>query len=456
MSEDGKKLIADMVEQIITRSSVGTTKGWVDPTDPPEKQHVRHTRPGYISNEKGILYRYDTDANVWVETTDTEVRSATIAMEKEGQHHTSSRRRKEIVENLKDDPRILCPGLTWNFVKDTEVAFRNCIYDIDTGETRDHDPEDLLDRTIETNYNPDAQCPTWERVVQEAFSEGPDPAERYQALQEFFGYILLPHAKYRKACFLVGTHGSGKTLMRDVARGLVGESRFTSLVPSKMGSARDRYQLVGKALNGVGDLSAKAVIDDGAFKELVSTQEAVSIDPKYKNPFMYTPTCVHMFCCNSMPGVDDMTHATLDRFLVIEFFRIVPNRDPNLLTKLNAEREGIAQWALKGAIRLVRNKGTFTHIPSADDVLAIHQDDSNPLSVFLAGRYEKSRDSEDRIPMRTLVFQFLEWSHTKYTTREIGRMFTGLGFTRRKAGGINYVVNIRQTDPKGTQWDLLN
>lgn len=54
------------------------------------------------------------------------------------------------------------------------------------------------------------------------------------ALQEFFGYLLCPHANYKKALVLVGDSSSGKSVICEIARLVVGNEFACSIHPNDM------------------------------------------------------------------------------------------------------------------------------------------------------------------------------------------------------------------------------
>jgi phage/plasmid-associated DNA primase len=60
------------------------------------------------------------------------------------------------------------------------------------------------------------------------------------ALQEFFGYLLCPHANYKKALVLVGKSNSGKSVICEIARLLVGSEFTCCIYPEDM---NDEYLL---------------------------------------------------------------------------------------------------------------------------------------------------------------------------------------------------------------------
>ncbi|EKE70881.1 DNA primase family protein [Oceanibaculum indicum] len=412
-------------------------------SEPPNKlaEEIMEERR-LIADDGGRLYEYD--AGFWRQLSDAELHAWALAVD--GPRSTSARRRGEIVSFL----RAAChQPVTWGRVADYEIACRNGVVDCRSGEIRPHRPEDYLERVMAWDYSPRAQCPRWLACLEDWFGDpdAPPPEDRgegqqppeIEALQEFFGYIVLGHARYKKALVLFGESNSGKTVPLHVAKHMVGQDACCTLAVEHMDNPVLRWVIKGKLLNVVTELSVDAVVADGGFKTLISTEEPVLLNGKNEKPELYTPRAKHVFATNSLPRLNDRTEGVLNRLLIVPFTRVIPpdRQDDGLEAALLEEMQGILCWAIEGAKRLVERRGRFTEVPKAREVLSEMRIDANPVRQFLRERLMP--DNKSAIPLATLVDVYNRWNKgsRKISTRFLGKLL-------RECGQV--VKNVRYSD----------
>lgn len=289
----------------------------------------------------------------------------------------------DVVNRIKSDKYMANPP--WNNIENMEIALKDGILNILTGKIRSHSPNDYLDRIIPIEYDPNAECPLWLKCLEDWLPSPRKDSEKI-AIQEFFGYILMSKAKYKKALLLYGDSDTGKSQICAVARELAGGEKFIcSILPSNMGDPRQIANIKGKTLNLYPDMPKNQLIDDGGFKMLVSTGEPVTLDQKNVKQEIYTPSAKHMFSCNNLPSINDRTKAVFRRLLLIHFDRSIPleDQDSNLDEKLLLELSGILNWAIEGARRLYKSDGKWTIPEASKKLLDEYQKDNNPLYEFI-------------------------------------------------------------------------
>lgn len=433
----------DVTEWIEGGGTVEQLREWaaaaaVEAPRAPEKMHGRASAHGkrecneiaeeilqrekLLSDQYGYVYRYN--GRYWERITSKVLKR--IAKDSDVREHTNQRRRGEIADYL--EMAVQVPQIRWRQLKSTEVPLQNGVYDLEACELRDHRPSDYLETVVPIDHDPKATCPNWEEALWKYFGEDDDKAQKVTALRQFFGYVLLPHARYKKALILYGDSDTGKSQVAKLLQELVGRENCCGVSVENMDDERKRVPLVGKLLNVLTEISAKAAVADGGFKTLISTEEALLFDPKHLPPFMYTPIAKHVIATNNLPQVSDHTAATFNRLLLIQFNRVIPKseQDPEFIDKLRAELPGILNWALVGAQDLTEKAGEWMEIPESAKIVAEYRRGENEINSFLEEKCIEDPDGSVTSP--DLREKFRAWAGKNYSQKAIGNMMRHAGY----------------------------
>jgi P4 family phage/plasmid primase-like protien len=347
-------------------------------------------------------------------------------------------RRAELVDTL--GAATFREGVEWGRVGEDEVPCQNAVVNVRTGEPRPHRKDDLLEKVIPHDFVPGAKCPTWLAALEQWFPG--NAGGEVTALQEFFGYVVLDHARFKKCLVLKGPGDTGKSVVLKMFKRLAGAAQCCTLPPEKMGDETARAVLFGKRLNLMGELSSEAMVSEDGFKLLVSTEEGIYVNPKYKDALSYVSTAKHIFATNNFPRITDRSEATLNRLLIVPMTRIIPadERDKHLEDRLAEEIEGILLWAIAGAARLVENRGEFSTVEAGRVMIAELRNEANPARDFIreclyAPPIEVSATSRrPTIPLQSLAGVYNRWSGgaKKVSPKGLGKMLRAAGETTKE------------------------
>jgi putative DNA primase/helicase len=260
-----------------------------------------------------------------------------------------------------------------------------------------HSVEPMTPIQLAVSYDPDAECPTFERYIEQAL-----PSARVRRIaQEVMGYVLIPDNSHQKAVLAKGTAGTGKTTWINVVCSLLGNENYSAwplhaLADNRFAAA----DLYGKLANVCADLSSKELSSSSLFRAITGG-DPIPGEHKYSRSFTFTPYARLIFAANAFPPIRNPTNALFDRWLVLPFdvrFRGTDAEDKRLREKLSAsgEMSGILNYALEGLMRL-RRQGAFTAAPESERALEEFRLAADTVASFIRdhltqpGFYERAK-----------------------------------------------------------------
>lgn len=375
---------------------------------------------GFIEDKAGRLFAYD--GRCWRPVSDETVRAMLFRQAAVPDRCKSG----EIFEALKQ-LRMRChrEAHQWGRLADHEVPCRNGVVDVRTMRLRAHCATDYIEAVIPHDFKATARSQALQDYLTGVFGDADE--QRSAAAKAFAGYIVLPHARFKKALVLHGPSNTGKSEFVQLLKTLVGEDATCQLSVEDMADDGARAQLVGCLLNVMSELPADALIADGGFKALVSTEDPVSINPKYGHRFMYVPRAKHVIACNTLPRITDRTEATFNRLYLLPFDRVLSEdeQDETIRAKLADEMSGVLRWALDGARDLVKSGGRFPAVDMAASRLATMREEANPVAGFV--RMMMVEEAGARTPVNEIAREFNAWEGggRRLSVRDVGRMLRG-------------------------------
>lgn len=201
--------------------------------------------------------------------------------------------------------------------------------------------------------------------------------------------IGIMHTHQKAVLFFDPFGRAGKGTLERIIRGLVPASFITAVSPFVWHKEYFVASLAGARLNVVGELSDDVPIPAAMFKTVTGGDLITGRHPTHR-PIMFKNEAAHLFMSNHMINTRDHSEAFFSRWLIVEFpnsrLRSGQPLDPTLADRIVAnELSGIAQWALDGAVRLMRN-GSFSKSAAHDRLMAQWRRSSNSLVEFIHER----------------------------------------------------------------------
>lgn len=243
----------------------------------------------------------------------------------------------------------------------TRFFFRNGAYNIQSGSLEPVQPFDFYTGYVDCEY-PAApmECPVFNGFLS-SVSDGDKAIE--QAIWEMIGYLLVPYDLNGKVFFVLqGVGNSGKSVLGSLITSFFNKESVAHLSIFRFQDRFSTSSLVGKRLNVSMDLPKEKISREaiGTIK-MVTGNDVITVEAKYKDAKSYKPTCKLLFGTNFPILVADNDDAFMQRMVVIPFQYPVPEeaQDKHLLDKLMLERPAIAAKAIDAYRNLVSRNYEF-------------------------------------------------------------------------------------------------
>jgi putative DNA primase/helicase len=288
------------------------------------------------------------------------------------------------------------------------LNFSNGTVDLRTGALRPHSKDDLLTSILDFDYVPDAKCPRWDSFLTEIF---PTQPELVGYTQRLVGYGITGSTSEQCFTVLYGSGANGKSVFTDTLSSVFGpitrttrfstfEQRATGAIPNDIAILR------GSRLVMSSEGGANKTMDEEGLKNLTG-KDKVQARFLHKEFFEYKPTFLIMLATNHKPNFRSQDEGLWRRVKMIPFLRyFAPHeRDYELDRKLVREREGIAAWAVRGAVEWYKSglndPGCIRHATQE------FRETSDTLSGFYPGVIEQA--DGQRISGAQAYIEYTSW-----------------------------------------------
>lgn len=234
-------------------------------------------------------------------------------------------------------------------------------------------------------YNPEAKCPMFlEKLLGPCMD-----ADDVECFQLYFGQCLLGVNVSQMFLMLTGTAQSGKSTLVNIAERIVGRSNCTELRLEHMAERFEMHRLLGKTLLTAKDVKSYFLNTKGAYRlKALTGRDMLTTEAKGSNEtYDVSGDCNVIITANSdlTVDIDSDNEAWKRRMLWIRY------ECPPVQEKIDAfddyllehEAQGILNWGMEGACKLIRNK---CRIPRSEKQLQRINEllmESNSVNAFV-------------------------------------------------------------------------
>lgn len=266
------------------------------------------------------------------------------------------------------------------------VNFQNCTFNLQTFETRVHDPSDYLTGMCTVEYDPEAVDPVWEAFLEVAL---PDPEMRL-TFQAFMGSCLTGVCKDKAILIPMGPTDTGKSTAVEPCSSVLGQVEsggYAASWPSEVvergrqiNVEEKKHQVRRARLVIVAELTKGSRFNDGFVKQFTGG-DVVSARGLYKGSYSYRPQAKLVMHTNFVPRSADK--ATQNRLKLLPFRNQFVNKDEGIKQYLESHpdaQRAVATWMVLGAM-LWQQQG-LGKMPWLNPYLNQYNLDSNPVAAF--------------------------------------------------------------------------
>lgn len=237
----------------------------------------------------------------------------------------------------------------------------NCSIDLETGNSRPFDPNDLLTKQIPTVYDPNARCPRFKEFLDQ-ITLGDSELQHF--ILRAIGCSLTGDTGDRTMFILYGEGANGKSTLVNVIRGILGKDFAREINPKilmmeRSDNAADYHlaELHGARFVTASEPGRRKVIKVDLIKQATGG-EPMPVRRPYELPFSFTPEFKLWLSTNHKPIIPDTGDAIWERINLIPFLKKFPDdnsRIKNYWDVLLEERSGILNLILEYCIDWQKN-----------------------------------------------------------------------------------------------------
>lgn len=303
------------------------------------------------------------------------------------------------------------------------VGCLNGIIDLNTGSLVNPNPNLLITRQINANFDNSAKAPLWEKFLNETFK---GDKELINYIKKSLGYSLTGLVTEEVFHFCFGIGRNGKSVFANVITKLMGSYAITApadmlMRRDKNGATNDIARLCGSRLVLANETRSDQRFDDLTIKQLVST-ERISARFLHNEFFEFWPTFKIWIRGNHKPVVTDDSEGAWRRIRLVPFINNLTEEevDLNLEEKLLMESDGILNWMIEGAL-LWKKEGL--NQPNAVKVASNeYRKDCDILGEFISENCKL--DSDLKVLQKSLWSEWIIWAEQNGYRRGSKKTFT--------------------------------
>ena len=263
----------------------------------------------------------------------------------------------------------------------------NGTINLKTGKLQKHNPEDLITRVIDTEFNPDAVSDEWLKFLNRIFDNKTD---LIAYIQRALGYSITGNQGEQAIFFCNGSGWNGKSTLLGVIRKILQEYS-AEVEPSAFMVDKNRGGGPNEAIASLYKVNfcSSTEIEDGqklstSLLKRMTGGESLRCERKFEHGFNFRPQYKLWLCGNHEPEISDTTNSIWNRLKKIPFTvkisadERIKDYDTKLVKEHNA---AILAWLVKGCLEWQRVG--LGESPEIKEATQTYRDSQDVLHDFL-------------------------------------------------------------------------
>ena len=306
------------------------------------------------------------------------------------------------------------------------IAVNNGIFDFDTKQLLPFTPDLVFMAKSRINYNPSATNITihnpddntdWDvESWMHSLSDDPDIVN---VLWEVLGAIVRPNVPWNKsAWFYSETGNNGKGTLCELMRQLCGNGSFASIPLSDMGKDFMLEPLTRATAIIVDENDVGTYIDKAANLKAIITNDAISINRKFKQAISYRFYGFMVQCLNEMPRIKDKSDSFFRRQLFIPFDKCFTGAERKYIKHDYLHRTDVLEYVLYRVLHMTNY--TLSEPAACKAALEEYKEYNDPVRQFIEEIIPLL--SWDLVPYKFVFDLYVAWSKKNFTnSNPLGR-----------------------------------
>lgn len=283
-----------------------------------------------------------------------------------------------------------------------------------------HQKADLITKLAEVEYDPGARAPTFRAFLDRVV---PDAAVRAY-LRRYFGYGLLGISREQVFAILHGEGANGKSTLVDICCRIMGDYSTSLPIATLIGDTSKRgaeatpdlARLPGSRFVRTAEPKEGLPLNEDIIKTLTSS-EPVPIRRLHQEFIDVYPVFNLVISTNRKPEIRGDNDGIWRRVHLVPFDVQIPpeERDKGLAEKLWAERAGILNWLIGGALDYL-TFGGLAPPPTVVTATEEYRAESDVIGAFIRGALQVTRETFDTATPGELFQAFQTYCHNQAIT----------------------------------------
>lgn len=274
------------------------------------------------------------------------------------------------------------------------LAAKNCLINLDNGQTYPLTKDFYTTNYLPYDYNPDYISDKWGNFLCDITNNDVDVM---LLLQMWCGYLFIPNQQYQSFLLCVGDGANGKGVFFDTIANVVGRHNTSNLPLAFFHEMHKVYGTYGKIANMSNETAKNVEANIESVIKEYTGNDVMYWKKIYQDGFDAKPTAKLMFATNELPVIRDTTDGIWRRMIYVPFDAKFPasKQNKNLANELQNHNElsGILNWMLEGRKMLIKNKG-FVLPDRCQQALNQYRTESNSVLGFITDTISEDVDSE--------------------------------------------------------------